>query len=68
MGKGQSRRGEHLYFFFICIIIAPILMCGCSHVYEGFVSRPEFKGAPELSRARQYNIIECFHEGRFIFF
>jgi nitrate reductase NapE component len=49
MGKGQSRRGEHLYFFFICIIIAPILMCGCSHVYEGFVSRPE------LSRARQYN-------------
>jgi len=54
MGKGQSRRGEHLYFFFICIIIAPILMCGCSHVYEGFVSRPEFKEADDFSSQGNY--------------
>ena len=29
MAKKQSRMGEHL--FFICIILTPILLCGCSH-------------------------------------
>ncbi len=29
MGKKQSRKGKHL--FFICIMITPILICGCSH-------------------------------------
>ena len=54
MGKKQNRRGEHLYFFFACIIIAPILMCGCSHLYEGFLARPEFKEANDFSSQGNY--------------
>jgi len=42
MDKKQSRRGENLYFLFACIIIIPILICGCSHFYEGFLARPAF--------------------------
>lgn len=34
MAKKQSRRGERLCFFFICIIITPILISGCSHCNE----------------------------------
>jgi tetratricopeptide (TPR) repeat protein len=54
MLKKQSRRGEHLYFFFACIIIASILMCGCSHFYEGFLARPEFKEANDFSSQGNY--------------
>jgi len=54
MGKKQKRRGEHLYFFFACIIIAPILMCGCSHLHEGFLARPEFKEANDFSSQGNY--------------
>jgi tetratricopeptide (TPR) repeat protein len=31
MAKKQSRMGGHLFFIFICIIVTPILVCGCSH-------------------------------------
>ena len=31
MAKKQSRTGKHLFFIFICIIMAPILLCGCTH-------------------------------------
>ncbi len=41
MGKKQSKRGEHICFFLICIIITPILICGCSH----FQARSMFKEA-----------------------
>ncbi|MDD2541185.1 MAG: L,D-transpeptidase family protein [Desulfuromonadaceae bacterium] len=27
--------GKHLTIFFVCIIMAPLLMCGCSHFDEG---------------------------------
>ena len=54
MGKKQNRRCEHLYFFFACIIIAPILMCGCSHLYEGFSARTEFKEANAFSSEGNY--------------
>jgi len=30
--SNRFRMGEHLFFFFICIIMAPILLCGCSHI------------------------------------
>ncbi len=30
-GKKQSSMGKRVHFFFVCIIITPILMCGCSH-------------------------------------
>ncbi|ABQ26346.1 L,D-transpeptidase family protein [Geotalea uraniireducens] len=45
MGKKQSRKGEHLFFFFICIIITSILMCGCSHFSEGFQAKSTFEEA-----------------------
>ena len=54
MCKKQSRRGEHLFFFFACIIIAPILMYGCSHFYEGFLARPDFKEANDFSSQGNY--------------
>jgi len=47
MCKKQSRRGEHRFFFFACIIIAPILMCGCS-------ARPAIKEANEFSSQGNY--------------
>lgn len=54
MGKKQSRTGEHRYFFFVCIIIIPILICGCSHFNEGFQARPTFKEANDLFSQGSY--------------
>ena len=48
MGKKQSRIGEHLYFFFVCIILTPILICGCSHFDEGFQAQITFKEANDF--------------------
>jgi tetratricopeptide (TPR) repeat protein len=55
MDKKQNRRSEHLYFFLACIIIATILLCGCSHLYEGILARPEFKEANDFSSQGNYN-------------
>jgi L,D-peptidoglycan transpeptidase YkuD (ErfK/YbiS/YcfS/YnhG family) len=33
-GKRQRRLGEYLRLFFICIMITPILICGCSYIDE----------------------------------
>ena len=46
MGKKRSRIGEHFYFFFVCIIITPLLICGCSHFNEGL--QATFKEANDL--------------------
>ena len=54
MGKKQSRRGEYLYFFFACVIIASILMCGCTHVYERFLARPSFEEANDFFKQGNY--------------
>ena len=54
MSKKQSRRRKHLYFIFACIIIIPILMCGCSHLYEGMLARPAFKEANDFSSQGNY--------------
>ncbi|HAM49412.1 MAG TPA: peptidase [Nitrospiraceae bacterium] len=48
MGKKQRRISEHLYFFFITIIITPILLCGCSHLNEESRARATFKEANDL--------------------
>jgi tetratricopeptide (TPR) repeat protein len=48
MGKKQSRMGEHLYFCFVCIIITPILICGCSHFNNGFEAESTFKEANDF--------------------
>lgn len=52
MGKKQSRTGQHLYFFLVCIIITPILICGCSHFNEGF--HATFKEANDLFSQGSY--------------
>jgi tetratricopeptide (TPR) repeat protein len=54
MGKKHSRMGEHLYFFVACIIITPILICGCSHFYEGFLARSTFKEANDFFSQGSY--------------
>ena len=45
MSKKQSRISDHLYFFFVCIIITPILIWGCSHFDKGFQAQATFKEA-----------------------
>jgi tetratricopeptide (TPR) repeat protein len=56
MGKKQSRIGEHLNFFFACIIITPILICGCSHFYEGFLAKSTFKEANDFFSQGSYKV------------
>ena len=51
MGKKQSRTGEHFHLFFICIIIAPILICGCSEQYQ---ARSNFKEANDFFSQGSY--------------
>ena len=55
MGKKQRRRGKHLYFFLACIIITPMLTCGCAHFYERFVTEPDFKEVDNFVRKGNYN-------------
>jgi tetratricopeptide (TPR) repeat protein len=55
MGKKQSRIGEHLHLFLVCIIITPILMCGCSHLNEGFRAKSTFEEANDLFSQGNYN-------------
>jgi len=53
MGKKQSRKGVHLFFFFICII-TPILICGCSHFNEGFQAKSTFEEASNFFSQGNY--------------
>jgi tetratricopeptide (TPR) repeat protein len=50
MGKKQSGRREHLYLFFAYIIIGSILMSGCVHTYEGFLTGSDFRKAQALRK------------------
>lgn len=54
MGKKQSGRREHLYLFSACMIIASILLCGCAHLYEGIVTRPDFEEANDFLKRGNY--------------
>ena len=54
MGKQQSRTGGNLYFFFVCIIITAMLICGCSHLDEGSQPRSTFKEANDLFSQGSY--------------
>jgi tetratricopeptide (TPR) repeat protein len=55
MGKKQSRMGKHLNLLFVCIIIAPMLICGCSHFNEGFQAKSTFIEANDFFRQGNYN-------------
>jgi tetratricopeptide (TPR) repeat protein len=54
VNKKQSRLVKRLYFFLVCIIITPILMCGCCHLDEGFQARSIFKEANDFFRQGNY--------------
>jgi tetratricopeptide (TPR) repeat protein len=53
MGKKQSWC-EHLYLFFVCIIITPILIYGCSHFNKGFQPGSTFKEANDFFSQGNY--------------
>jgi tetratricopeptide (TPR) repeat protein len=54
MGKKQSRMGKHLILFFVCIITAPMLLCGCSHFNEGFQAKSTFIEANDFFSQGNY--------------
>jgi hypothetical protein len=54
MGEKQSRIVGHLYFFFVCIIITPILICGCSYFNKGFQAESAFKEANDFFSQGNY--------------
>lgn len=68
MGKKQSRMVRQLILFLAGIIVAPMLLCGCSHFNEGSQSRSAFKeandffsqGSYEASLSRYQQIIEKY--------
>ncbi len=68
MGKKQSRMGNNLNLFFVCIILAPLLICGCSHFNEGYQAKSTFneanvffsQGNYEASLSKYQQIIEKY--------
>jgi tetratricopeptide (TPR) repeat protein len=52
--KKQSRIGEHLRLFFVCIIITPILICGCIYFDEGLQARSIFQEANDFFSQGDY--------------
>ncbi|MSM39435.1 MAG: L,D-transpeptidase family protein [Geobacter sp.] len=51
MGKKLGRR---LCLFFICIVMTPILISGCSHFNEGFQAKSTFEEANDLFNQGNY--------------
>jgi len=54
MCKKQSRIGEHLRLFFVCLIITPILICGCIYFDEGLQARSIFQEANDFFSQGDY--------------
>jgi tetratricopeptide (TPR) repeat protein len=52
MGKKQSRTSKHLSFFFVCVILAPVLISGCTHLNEGL-------------QAKSKEANDLFHQGNY---
>ena len=61
-------RGSLLKVFLVCIVLAPILLCGCSHFNEGSRAKTSFKeandffsqGSYEASLGRYQQIIDKY--------
>lgn len=45
---------RNLSLFFVCIILAPMLICGCSHFNGGFQAKPAFEEANDLFSQGNY--------------
>lgn len=54
MGIKQGRMGKHLNLLFVCIILAPMLLCGCSHFNGGSRAKSTFKEANDLFNQGSY--------------
>jgi len=48
MGKKQRRAARYLSLFFACIMMVPMLTCGCSHFNGGGQSRSAFEEANDF--------------------
>jgi L,D-peptidoglycan transpeptidase YkuD (ErfK/YbiS/YcfS/YnhG family) len=53
-GKRQRGMGEYLRLFFVCIMITPILICGCSYIDEGLQARSIFQEANDFFNQGKY--------------
>ncbi len=54
MGKKQRRMGGYFYLVVFCILMAPMLICGCSHFNEGYQAKPTFEEANNLFNQGSY--------------
>src|SRR5450631_2005330 len=54
LGKKQGMMGRHLNLFFVCIILAPMLLCGCGHFNEGSRAKSTFKEANDFFSQGDY--------------
>ena len=50
----KSNMSKHLSLFFACIILAPMLICGCSHFNEGFEAKSTFIEANDFFSQGNY--------------
>jgi tetratricopeptide (TPR) repeat protein len=72
MGKKRGGTAGRLIRFFVCIIITPILVCGCSHLNRGSRIRSSFNEANGLFNQGSYSasldkyeqILEQYPEAR----
>lgn len=55
MGKKKGWVGKHLSLLFACIVLAPLLICGCSHFNEGFEAKSTFIEANDFFSQGNYN-------------
>ena len=53
-GIRQRGLGEYLHLFFVCIMITPILLCGCSYVDKGLQARSIFQEANDFFNQGEY--------------
>lgn len=54
MGRKQSRIGEQVHFLVVCAIFTAMLICGCSHFYEGLQAKSTFEEANDLFSRASY--------------
>ncbi len=55
MGKKHRRIGGPLCVLFLCIVITPMLLCGCSHFNGELQAKSAFKEANDLFNQGSYN-------------
>jgi tetratricopeptide (TPR) repeat protein len=53
-GRIQRWMGRHLNLFFACILLAPMLICGCSHFNDGFQAKAAFTEANDFFSQGNY--------------